>query len=222
LFLVWFWNELLDEAGIVFQMLNRSKGPAVYGPRAQMDRGLYKEAIQRQINSHANLVVKEGTVTDLLLSDDPSEPKTNSSRRVVGLQLETGETLHCKAVVIATGTFLGGEIHIGGKTSAFGRMGERSSTSLSNSLRQCGFKLARMKTGTPPRISKRSINFEDLMVQLGDVPPKPFSFLNKTVRHADQQLCCWKTQTTKATHQIVQENLHLSSYVREEVHGQCA
>ncbi|EFP91471.1 tRNA uridine 5-carboxymethylaminomethyl modification enzyme GidA [Puccinia graminis f. sp. tritici CRL 75-36-700-3] len=211
--------QACDEAGIVFQMLNRSKGPAVYGPRAQMDRGLYKEAIQRQIKSQLNLEVKEGTVTDLLLEDDPTQPGITSSRRVAGLKLESGETLNCKALVIATGTFLGGEIHIGRKTSAFGRIGERSSTSLSNSLKNSGFKLARMKTGTPPRISKSSIHFDNLMVQQGDVPPKPFSFTNRTVKHANQQLCCWKTHTTKATHEIVQENLHLSSYVREEVHG---
>lgn len=212
-------GQACDEAGIVFQMLNRSKGPAVYGPRAQMDRALYKEAIQRQIKSHTNLVVKEGTVTDLLLEDDPTHVGITASRRVVGLKLESGEILTCKAVVIATGTFLGGEIHIGRKTSAFGRIGERSSTSLSNSLKNSGFKLARMKTGTPPRISKRSINFDNLMIQHGDVPPKPFSFLNNTVKYADQQLCCWKTHTTKAAHDIVQQNLHLSSYVREEVHG---
>ncbi|KAA1072459.1 Mitochondrial Translation Optimization [Puccinia graminis f. sp. tritici] len=120
--------QACDEAGIVFQMLNRSKGPAVYGPRAQMDRGLYKEAIQRQIKSQLNLEVKEGTVTDLLLEDDPTQPGITSSRRVAGLKLESGETLNCKALVIATGTFLGGEIHIGRKTSAFGRIGERSST----------------------------------------------------------------------------------------------
>ncbi|WAR56940.1 hypothetical protein PtB15_7B793 [Puccinia triticina] len=212
--------QACDDAGIVFQMLNRSKGPAVYGPRAQMDRGLYKEAIQRQIKSHSNLEVKEGTVTDLLLEDNPTQSGgITSSRRVVGLKLETGEILHCAALVIATGTFLGGEIHLGRKTSSFGRIGECSSTSLSNSLKNSGFKLARMKTGTPPRISKSSINFDNLIVQLGDMPPKPFSFINQTVKHADQQLCCWKTHTTKATHQIVQQNLHLSSYVREEVQG---
>ncbi|PLW30241.1 hypothetical protein PCANC_25207 [Puccinia coronata f. sp. avenae] len=133
------------------------------------------------------------------------------SDRSMGLKLETGETLHGKAVVTAAVTFLGGEIRIGRKTC--GRIGERSSTSLSNS-RRCGFKLPRMKTGAPPRPSKRSINFQNL-----DVTPKPFSFFNKTARHADQQLFGWKTQTTKATHEFVPENLHPSSYVREEVRG---
>ncbi|KNE96105.1 tRNA uridine 5-carboxymethylaminomethyl modification enzyme GidA, variant [Puccinia striiformis f. sp. tritici PST-78] len=200
-------------------MLNRSKGPAVYGPRAQMDRGLYKASIQRQIKSHSNLEVKEGMVTDLILEDQVGSTGSSSPRRVVGLKLENGESLKCKALVIATGTFLGGEIHIGRKTTPFGRIGERSSTSLSNSLKHSGFKLSRMKTGTPPRISKKSIKFDGLFVQSGDLNPKPFSFLNRTVKYADHQLCCWKTNTTRDTHEIVRENLHLSSYVREEVHG---
>ncbi|KAI9604321.1 hypothetical protein H4Q26_003935 [Puccinia striiformis f. sp. tritici PST-130] len=211
--------QACDEAGIVFQMLNRSKGPAVYGPRAQMDRGLYKASIQRQIKSHSNLEVKEGMVTDLILEDQVGSTGSSSPRRVVGLKLENGESLKCKALVIATGTFLGGEIHIGRKTTPFGRIGERSSTSLSNSLKHSGFKLSRMKTGTPPRISKKSIKFDGLFVQSGDLNPKPFSFLNRTVKYADHQLCCWKTNTTRDTHEIVRENLHLSSYVREEVHG---
>ncbi|KAI9613722.1 hypothetical protein KEM48_003721 [Puccinia striiformis f. sp. tritici PST-130] len=187
--------QACDEAGIVFQMLNRSKGPAVYGPRAQMDRGLYKASIQRQIKSHSNLEVKEGMVTDLILEDQVGSTGSSSPRRVVGLKLENGESLKCKALVIATGTFLGGEIHIGRKTTPFGRIGERSSTSLSNSLKHSGFKLSRMKTGTPPRISKKSIKFDGLFVQSGDLNPKPFSFLNRTVKYADHQLCCWKTNT---------------------------
>lgn len=213
--------QACDEAGIVFQMLNRSKGPAVYGPRAQIDRGLYKIAIQRQLKACPNLTIKEATASDLLLQDhpNPNQLGMTSSRRVIGLKLDTGQTLFCKALVIATGTFLGGEIHVGLQTYPFGRMGERSSTSLSMSLKSSGFKLNRMKTGTPPRILKQSISFDNMIVQPGDRSPKPFSFINQTVKYADQQLCCWKTHTTQATHAIVQDNLHLSTYLREEIHG---
>lgn len=197
-------------------MLNRSKGPAVYGPRAQMDRQLYKQSVQNQLQQLPQLQIKEGTVTDLLL-----EPLNSSHHqtKVIGLKLDTGEILRCQSLVIATGTFLGGEIHIGMETSSFGRLGESSSTSLSNSLKQAGFKLDRLKTGTPPRILKKTIDFSNLFIQNGDQPPSPFSFMNKTVKHSNQQLCCWKTQTTPHTHHIVRQNLSKTIHIREEIRG---
>ncbi|KAH9815018.1 glucose inhibited division protein A-domain-containing protein [Melampsora americana] len=207
-----------DEAGIVFQMLNRSKGPAVYGPRAQMDRQLYKKSVQDQLQKYNSLAIKEGTVTDLIL-EHGNDQSSGHKARVSGLKLDTGETLKCKALVIATGTFLGGEIHIGMKTSPFGRIGESSSTSLSNSLRDVGFNLERLKTGTPPRLLKKTINFSNLFVQNGDQPPAPFSFMNQTVKNATNQLCCWKTHTNSKTHEIVRNNLDKTVHIREEVRG---
>ncbi|KAG0144776.1 hypothetical protein CROQUDRAFT_46815 [Cronartium quercuum f. sp. fusiforme G11] len=210
-------GKACDEAGIVFQMLNRSKGPAVYGPRAQMDRQLYKQAVQNQLKSHDRLSVKEGNVTELVL--DQANFGSSHQARVAGLKLDTGEILRCRALVIATGTFLGGEIHVGMESTPFGRIGERSSKSLSNSLKQAGFKLERLKTGTPPRLLKRSIDFSNMFVQNGDQSPSPFSFVNQTVKHAERQLCCWKTHTTSRTHVIVKENLENTVHIREEIRG---
>lgn len=211
-------GKACDEAGIVFQMLNRSKGPAVYGPRAQMDRQLYKQSVQDQLKKYKQLAIKEGTVTDLILEHDNLPHQSSGHQaRVSGLKLDTGEILKCKSLVIATGTFLGGEIHIGMKSSPFGRIGERSSTSLSNSLKNAGFKLERLKTGTPPRLLKNTIDFSNLFVQKGDQPPAPFSFMNQTVKNATNQLCCWKTHTNTQTHDIVRNNLDKTVHIREEV-----
>ncbi|MBW0520434.1 hypothetical protein O181_060149 [Austropuccinia psidii MF-1] len=208
--------QACDQAGIVFQILNRSKGPAVYGPRAQIDRQLYKIAIQNSLKAQSNLHFKQATVSDIILQQNPS---VNSNQFISGLKLESGQVLNCKALVIATGTFLGGQIHLGLDSSNFGRLGERSSNSLSSSLRLAGFQLGRLKTGTPPRILKQSIRFDDLFVQPGDPSPQPFSFLNKTVKYAHSQLSCWKTNTTLQTHEVVKQNLHLSRHIRQEIQG---
>ncbi|KAI8443015.1 glucose inhibited division protein A-domain-containing protein [Phakopsora pachyrhizi] len=210
-------GKACDDAGIVFQTLNRSKGPAVHGPRAQIDRSLYKASVQSQLNSQPNLSIREAVVKELLIRTDNDGVSDNHS--IDGVVVDSGQVLRCRSLVIATGTFLGGKISIGRKTSNFGRIGERSSNSLSSSLRRHGFNLARMRTGTPPRLSKRTIRFEGLDVQEGDQPARPFSFVNRSVKNADNQLCCWKTNTTNATHQVVRENLHLSVYIQEEVRG---
>lgn len=132
---------------------------------------------------------------------------------------DQGEVIPCKSIVVATGTFLGGETHIGLETTPFGRLNEPASHSLSRSLKEAGFKLARLKTGTPPRLDKRTIDFEGLPQQIGDVPASPFGFLTDKVANEDNQVACYQTATNMETHAIVEANLHKSIHIRETVKG---
>lgn len=189
-----------------------------------MDRKLYKQGVQEALRAQPNLSVKEGMVNDLLLRSpasvsDSSTGEGSSRPEVAGLRMDTGEVVPCKKVVIATGTFLGGEIHLGLDTSSFGRLDEPSSPSLSRSLREAGFQLGRLKTGTPPRLAKDSIDFSGLEIQPGDDPPVPFSFVNDSVRFGHGQLHCWQTSTNAATHEVVRRNLPYSIHIRETVNG---
>lgn len=161
-----------DFAGIHFRVLNATKGPAVYGPRAQIDRKLYKKFIQSTLGSYQNLSIRQGHAYDLILDGD----------RVRGIKLEDGQEIAAKSVVITTGTFLGGEIHIGLESRPAGRIGEAASLGLSNSLKNVAkLALGRMRTGTPPRLLARSINYSGLLPQESDSPPQPFSYLNDSV-----------------------------------------
>ncbi|GAA6039032.1 hypothetical protein JCM8097_000164 [Rhodosporidiobolus ruineniae] len=211
-------GKICDKAGIQFHVLNRSKGPAVYGYRAQIDRKLYKQEMQATLNAYPNLTIRKAAVQDLVLSD-PVEGSP-AGRKVVGLRIASGEVIPCKSVVIATGTFLGGELHIGLETIPFkGRINEASAHGLSDSLREAGFELGRLKTGTPPRLAKDSINYTGLGEQKGDVPAKPFSFLTDKVANEDNQVSCYQTSTNPASHAIVKENIHRTVHVRETVKG---
>lgn len=207
-------GRIVDKAGIHFRILNRKKGPAVWGPRAQIDRAIYKTEMKAEVLATPGLGVLEGKVADIV-----TVPAANGSRqRIVGVRLESGVVLDCQKVVITTGTFLGGEIHVGLEVYHSGRMGEAATFGLSKSLRDAGFKLGRLKTGTPPRLDKNSIDFSRLEIQPGEDPPVPFSYLSDAVT-AQDQLHCYGTQTNAATHQIIQDNLDQSIHIRETVKG---
>lgn len=209
-------GRIVDKAGVQFRVLNRKKGPAVWGPRAQIDRALYKKHMKEEMTNYKGLNVLEGKVADIIVQ---REGMTDGKHGIItGVRLESGEVIPTKNVVITTGTFLGGEIHIGLEAYPSGRMGEAATTGLSKSLRDAGFTLGRLKTGTPPRLDGRTIDYSGLDVQPGDDPPMPFSYLNPRVAVQDQ-LNCWSTHTNNATHDIVRANLQNSIHIREEVKG---
>ncbi|EPS96986.1 hypothetical protein FOMPIDRAFT_1037989 [Fomitopsis schrenkii] len=210
--------RVADKAGIQFQILNHSKGPAVWGPRAQIDRKLYKKHMQEALHGYRNLDIRAASVFDLVINHSPEGP-SGSWGRVEGVKLDTGEVIKCSQVVICTGTFLGGEIHIGMKRFPAGRIGEAPSVGLSGSLRSAGFQLGRLQTGTPARLLKDSIDFSKMEVQPGDAVPRPFSFMNRTVDNASNQVDCYLTRTSAATHQVVRDNLHLSCHIQETRRG---
>ncbi|KAJ2513842.1 Mitochondrial Translation Optimization [Coemansia sp. RSA 1939] len=225
-------GRMADLGGVQFRILNRSKGPAVHGPRAQVDRVIYKRNMIETLESYPGLVLKSGSVADILLergedvdglaarrlaSQDSESAQLSAT--VVGVRLESGEIIRSRKVVITTGTFLGGEIHIGLKAFPAGRKGEAASTGLSKSLKDAGFRLGRMKTGTPPRLDGRTIDYSRMPRQLGDMPPTPFSFIHDTVPHADNQISCYQTRTTAAVHDIIRANFDKSIHIRETVRG---
>jgi tRNA uridine 5-carboxymethylaminomethyl modification enzyme len=191
-------GRVADRAGIQFRVLNRRKGPAVRGPRAQADRKLYAAAMQQAIGATANLSVIEAEADDLLVQDS----------RVSGLRLVDGRELVAGAVVLTTGTFLGGLIHIGETKILAGRVGEAPALGLSRTLERIGFALGRLKTGTPPRLAGLTIDWAGLEMQQGDDPPEPFSAL--TDRIENPQVSCGITRTTAATHELIRANVHRS------------
>ncbi|EGC48378.1 mitochondrial translation optimization protein [Histoplasma capsulatum var. duboisii H88] len=211
-------GKVADKAGIQFRILNRSKGEAVWGPRAQIDRVLYRQNMLDELSNTPGLSIVEGKVGDIIVSKD--NLPAGSQGKIVGVRLESGEVIPTGRVIITTGTFLGGEIHIGLDVFPSGRLGEAATFGLSRSLREAGFQLGRLKTGTPPRLDKKTIDFSNLEVQPGDSPPIPFSYLNNRVDVDDEdQLPCWSTYTNEAAHQIVRDNLDKSIHIRETVKG---
>ncbi|MFZ0607837.1 MAG: tRNA uridine-5-carboxymethylaminomethyl(34) synthesis enzyme MnmG [Xanthobacteraceae bacterium] len=190
-------GRVADAAGIQFRVLNRRKGPAVRGPRAQADRKLYAAAMQRVIQATANLTVIEGEVDDLL-----------GEERVGGVRLVDGREFSSGAVVLTTGTFLRGLIHIGERQIPAGRVGEAPALGLSRSLERVGFALGRLKTGTPPRLDGTTIDWGAVEMQPGDDPPEPFSAL--TERITNRQIQCGITRTGPATHAVIRANVHRS------------
>ena len=191
-------GRVADQGGIQFRVLNRRKGPAVRGPRAQADRKLYATAMQRAIRAMPNLTVIEAEADDLLISDG----------WISGLRLADGREMSAAAVVLTTGTFLRGLIHVGEKQTPAGRVGEAPAFGLSRTLERIGFALGRLKTGTPPRLDGTTINWTTLDMQPGDEPPEPFSTL--TERIENPQIQCAITRTTEATHSIIRANVHRS------------
>jgi tRNA uridine 5-carboxymethylaminomethyl modification enzyme len=196
-----------DQAGIQFRLLNRSKGPAVQGPRAQTDRKLYREAVQVLVQSTPGLCIVEGAVAGLIIGEG----------RVAGVTLKDGRTLSAGQVVLTTGTFLNGMIHVGTSRTPGGRVGEPAAMGLSEALAGAGFAVGRLKTGTPPRLDSRSINWPVLEVQPGDDPPEPFSFLTASI--TTPQVACHITRTNEATHRIIQDNLHCSAIYSGQIKG---
>ncbi len=191
-------GRVADAGGIQFRMLNRRKGPAVRGPRAQADRKLYAAAMQAAITETANLSVIEGEADELIVSGG----------RVTGIRLGDGRELACAAVVITTGTFLRGLIHLGEKNWPAGRVDEAPALGLSASFERAGFTLGRLKTGTPPRLDGATIDWSAVEMQPGDDPPEPFSVM--TDRITTPQIQCGITRTTPATHEVIRANVHRS------------
>ena len=196
-----------DQAGIQFRLLNRKKGPAVQGPRAQTDRDLYRSAIQKLISAQKNLQVIFGEAVDLIGSDT----------KVAGVRLRDDSEITATSVVLTTGTFLRGVIHIGDVSRPGGRMGDDPSVKLAERIDEFGLKLARLKTGTPPRLDGRTINWENLEQQPGDPDPVLFSFLSKGV--SADQVPCAITHTNDKTHEIIRQNLERSAMYGGHIDG---
>ena len=192
-------GRVADKAGIQFRLLNRRKGPAVQGPRAQADRKIYRTEMLAEVKGQSGLSIIAGEVVDLILDQG----------RAKGVILEDGSEIIASAVVLTTGTFLRGLIHIGDVSYAGGRMGDRPSVRLAERIDEFGFDLGRLKTGTPPRIRASSINWDGLDMQAGDDDPAMFSFLSKSP--SARQISCGITETNERTHDIIRENLERSA-----------
>lgn len=198
----------IDHSGIHFKKLNASKGPAVRATRAQADRTLYKGYVREFLENQPNLKIFQQSVDDLLLESD----------RVTGVITEMGLTFKANSVVLTAGTFLAGKIHIGQSNYSGGRAGDPPSIGLASRLRQLPFNVQRLKTGTPPRIDSRSINFSELEAQHGDTPTPVFSFFGRSEQHP-KQIPCYITNTNKATHQIIQSGMDRSPLFTGEIEG---
>ncbi len=191
-------GRAIDSSGIQFRMLNVSRGAAVRGPRAQADRVLYKKAIFNHVKNQKNLKILEGSAEDLIIRD----------KKIHSVLLKGNIEVKCFSVVLTTGTFLRGSIRVGNKSKSAGRVGDKPSISLAKKIEDLKFSIGRLKTGTPPRILKKSINFNDLEEQRPDNKPKPFSFINKHIH--TKQISCFVTHTNTKTHKIITDNIHLS------------
>src|SRR3954470_10576788 len=224
-------GEITDAVGIQFRLLNTSRGPAVWSPRAQCDKQAYRLKMREVLESQPNLKIKQAEVAELILEDslqpsafslqldsipaealaDDRRPTTNHGlRRILGVRLRDGRTVGAQAVIITTGTFLNGLIHCGEQQYPAGRSGEPNAVLLGEALKNLGLRGCRLKTGTPPRLDGRSIDWSKFPVQPGDVDPTPFSFRTKRVAHHDSQVPCYLAWTTPETHRIIRENVHRS------------
>ncbi|NRA98283.1 MAG: tRNA uridine-5-carboxymethylaminomethyl(34) synthesis enzyme MnmG [Rhodobacteraceae bacterium] len=200
-------GRVADAAGIQFRLLNRRKGPAVQGPRAQSDRDVYQREIQRELTSQANLEILEGEVADINVVNGSAQ----------GVVLADGSIIGAKSVVLTTGTFLGGVLHIGEETRSGGRVGDAASKALADRLRGLGLPMGRLKTGTPPRLSRASLDWDALEQQPGDTDPVMFSFLSE--RPALDQVTCAITYTNPKTHDIVRENIGRTAMYSGRIDG---
>ena len=200
-------GRAIDQSGIQFRMLNKSKGPAVHGPRSQADRSLYKKNVQEILLSEQNIKVIEGFVDDLIIDKE----------KVKGIILDNDKKIFCSSLVITTGTFLGGKIFVGNKTFEAGRIGDKSSSKLSKTIRDLGFPVGRLKTGTPPRLVKNTINWNLIELQSADEKPIPFSYL--TPKITVPQIKCGITRTTDKTHNIIKDNLKKSPVFSGSIKG---
>ncbi len=191
-------GSVIDKAGIQFRMLNKSRGAAVRGPRAQADRELYKKEVFAIVKNHQNLDIIEGSVEDIGIKNN----------KVSFVEISNGKKIKCLTAVLTTGTFLRGLIKVGNKSSPAGRVGDKPSIALAKKIEKLKFSIGRLKTGTPPRILKKSINFNELEEQLPDAKPAPFSFINRFIN--TPQVSCFITHTNKKTHEIIKKNIELS------------
>ncbi len=200
-------GRAIDHSGIQFRMLNRSKGPAVHGPRSQADRGLYKKSVQEILLKQQKIKVIEGFVDDLIIEN----------QEIIGVILDNDKKFFCNSLVITTGTFLGGKIYVGDETFEAGRIGDKSSSKLSQKIRNLGFPVGRLKTGTPPRLVKNTIDWNFIELQSPDENPVPFSYLNSKIEVP--QIKCGITRTTEETHNIIEENLKKSPVFSGSIEG---
>jgi tRNA uridine 5-carboxymethylaminomethyl modification enzyme len=202
-------GTLADAAGIQFRVLNRSRGPAVWGPRAQCDRALYAALARERLAATANLAILQGMAEDLV----------EERGRIAGAITSEGRRLAARAVVVTTGTFLNGLMHTGSRRTEGGRVGEAAARGLSGALARLGLRLGRFKTGTPPRLHRDTVDYERCAVQEGDDPPVPFSFRTIRERLPRRQAVCWLTSTNPAVHALIRENLHRSPMYSGEIRG---
>ena len=198
-----------DKSGIQFRLLNRSRGPAVRGPRTQSDRALYKEHMQKILLNYQNLTVVADPVIKFLFD--------NENNKIVGFVCESDQQVFCKQLILTTGTFLNGLIHIGQKQIPAGRYNEKPSTGLSEQLEKYNIKLGRLKTGTPPRLDGSTINYDNIEMQAADEDPYFFSFLTKKLNN--KQISCGVTYTNNEVHKIISENIHLSAMYSGNIKG---
>lgn len=182
-----------DESGVQFKMLNRSKGPAMWSPRCQSDRMLYSQKMREKLEDIPNLFFRQDNVVDLLIENG----------RIEGVVTQTGQEFRSASVILTSGTFLNGLIHIGDTNFGGGRSGERASVGISAALENNGFSVGRLKTGTPPRVDGRTVDYSKLEVQEGDEDPTPFSFLTESLISKDEQLCCWIGYTNNKVHEVL-------------------
>ncbi|MGB6677115.1 MAG: tRNA uridine-5-carboxymethylaminomethyl(34) synthesis enzyme MnmG [Terriglobales bacterium] len=227
-------GEITDAVGIQFRLLNTSRGPAVWSPRAQCDKQAYRLKMREVLESQSNLKIKQAEVAELIIEDasgsglqaselptnrdmgeiafpEAQSPKSEAARRVCrGIKLRDGRTVGASAIIITTGTFLNGLIHCGEQQYPAGRSGEPAAVLLGESLKQLGLRGCRLKTGTPPRLDGRTIDWSQFQVQPGDVDPTPFSFRTRRVAHHDSQVPCYIAWTTPETQRIIRENVHRS------------
>jgi tRNA uridine 5-carboxymethylaminomethyl modification enzyme len=233
-------GEITDAVGIQFRLLNTSRGPAVWSPRAQCDKQAYRLKMREVLESQSNLKIKQAEVADLILEQslavgrwplaDSADAKdfANNQRptgkdderkRVLGIRLRDGRTVGAAAVIITTGTFLNGLIHCGEQQYPAGRSGEPAAVLLGEALKQLGLRGCRLKTGTPPRLDGRTIDWSQFQMQPGDADPTPFSFRTRRVAHHDSQVPCYIAWTTPETHRIIRENVHRSPMYSGQIHS---
>ena len=224
-------GEITDAVGIQFRLLNTSRGPAVWSPRAQCDKQAYRLKMREVLESQPNLKIKQAEVADLIIEEslavgrssladnadtgvvaaDHRPPTTDRPNRICrGIRLRDGRTVAANAIIITTGTFLNGLIHCGEQQYPAGRSGEPAAVLLGESLKQLGLRGCRLKTGTPPRLDGRTIDWSQFQLQPGDADPTPFSFRTKRVAHHDSQVPCYIAWTTPETQRIIRENVHRS------------
>ena len=216
-------GEITDAVGIQFRLLNTSRGPAVWSPRAQCDKQAYRLKMREVLESQPNLKIKQAEVADLIAENScqpaalsPQQKREGQDcaaaegRRVLGVRLRDGRTVGAQAVIITTGTFLNGLIHCGEQQYPAGRSGEPNAVLLGEALKKVGLRGCRLKTGTPPRLDGRTIDWSRFPVQPGDEDPTPFSFRTKRVAHHDSQVPCYIAWTTAETHRIIRDNVHRS------------
>jgi len=200
-------GEVADKSGIQFRLLNRSRGPAVRGPRTQSDRSLYRKFMQEKLLNYCNLKVFADPVIKFIFEKNT----------IIGFETESGKSVFCKKLILTTGTFLNGLIHVGDSKTPAGRFNEKPSTGLTEQLKKYNFKIGRLKTGTPPRLDSRTINFKNLEEQFADEEPYFFSFLTKKI--LNKQISCRVTYTNTEVHKIISKNLNRSAIYSGSIKG---